>query len=465
MPKALENDLSQLPQFTPPISFRDQLRRELLNTSQPSQSRHPLKLFGFGLVVIVCAILIVIGMQSQKNPFTPQTVSAAEIIQVFLQSHFIPNTVLHRQMYQFEGNKSDYQPNTGRYFDIWQDQNSDRFFQKVIVPGQPTEYQGNNADFVYHVRTQENMIMLYPNQYPPEEREQKHGQETDIPDQLNQLLAEKTLQAYLGIDQNRQAYIIHDTRDSIEKLWDTYYFDAQSKHLLAVEKESDGFFVRVDFVTLESLERNPDVMNIFSFPPQDVDLSTFTIQKQTTNPNTGEYEYVEVKYPNLDTLINIKQDSLEEELAIFPNIQLEDEIVDSILSEQPVTEYQEPITKLSFTYPSDWTQAKSEEDSTIFSWWSYQNTQPLSLSVEDNVDPNTNSPYSSINTYLGESTESIPFTWPNNIEGEYISDNFSTQFIFFNPSKTHILKLKMNIDNSNGVPKGERELIINSARF
>lgn len=250
-----------------------------------------------GILVLVVMIVVALGvlfLSSGKNPFSPSKVSAAEIIKRNVANFFKPGTIYHQKTKQYV--------NEGLLtYEIWEDTDSSRFFQKVMGIDSNEIWQGFDTEIQYEADFSEKKlkkdIYIYAN---PDEKGKKLGERVDLAKKFDELLNLGILEAKEGKLDNRQVYVVYDTRDNSDKAWDILTFDKETFALLQTEEYGEGGDKGasniVTYEIQEALSRDEQSFYKFFTEPF-VTLEGFRIYERHFKTSSGyvENEYVEVK--------------------------------------------------------------------------------------------------------------------------------------------------------------------------
>jgi hypothetical protein len=267
------------------------------------------------ILVGFLGVLILAGAIFSGNKFLhPKTVDAAEIIKKNLEKILEKGTVYHhRAALVYLSSKINQPEQKPTIYEIWEDQDSDRFRNEVSYPERGKTLQVFDGDILWNYREEEKTlkkdIYVYPD---PREREIKHGEMVDLIKTYRELLDSGVLSAYESELEGRKVWRLID--ENPDSYWNTFYFDKETFMLLQQERweEVEGEKVMTAKLTYEILEsipkQNIDVAKIFSF---DYSLDPQTkILERHFNVSTG---YVEDDYypaatptPTIDPTTNWK---------------------------------------------------------------------------------------------------------------------------------------------------------------
>lgn len=237
-----EEILKKLPKFKADNVFSDTLKEKISNNLLNSR---PSFTFPYKLVLSLVSILIIAGgifyytQIKKQNLLKPSAVLAQEIIKRNLLNFFQKGTIYHETTKLYPEGKTE-----PVVYDLWEDMDTQRFLNHVIYPlsvkpeGEKL-WQGFDLDSRWEINitkkeyTKE--IYLYNH---PEEREEKLGERADLPRKYDELLKNGILETKEGKLDEREVYVIYDTRNNPDKSWDVLTFDKNTFQLLQTENYS-----------------------------------------------------------------------------------------------------------------------------------------------------------------------------------------------------------------------------------
>jgi len=263
----------------------------IINSEVISPRRRNLKpLFIVALIILVAAGILAWRLPT-LNPLRPAKIMAAEILRRNLTNFFAPGTIYHQKTQLYANGAT-----TPIIYDLYRDQDSERFYNHVVYPDQEV-WQSFDLDTRWDVNSQEKTIRkdlyVYPN---PESRNRNLTQQADLAKQIDELLQKGVLEAKEGKLDNREVYVVYDTRNTPDKYWDVLVFDHTTFQLLKTEKyEGDGSQRHIASLIVyeiqESLPRSPENLNKF-FQPK-IDTQGYQIFERHFDVTKG---YVENEY-------------------------------------------------------------------------------------------------------------------------------------------------------------------------
>lgn len=324
----IENILQNLPKFKADNLFRDQLKERLIKESL-SQTKPAFSL-SLRLVYLFASVLILIGgtyvySQQKTSFFAPKKVLAAEIIKRNLNNFFQKGTIYHEVSKLYLQGQS--QPIT---YELWQDLDQPQFLNRVIYPdpikpGGQELWQGKSLYNQWEADLKEKTFRkeIYIYNYPGEEFEIK-GERVDLAKRFDELLTSGILEAKEGKLDNRDVYIVYDTRNAQDKYWDSLTFDKQTFQLLKTEKYSgEGSQRQIETILVyelqESLSRNEDSLQRY-FNQIPISIEGFKIYERHFNTSKGYIDdYTEI--PNDGKLITLIP-TINPEWKTYQNSQL-----------------------------------------------------------------------------------------------------------------------------------------------
>lgn len=294
----IEELLQNMPKATMNAQVKQRVYESLmLKKEEIKKPRFSFPSFGFTprSFAFACAVLVlIIGgtvmFKNSMNPLRPSLVSAAEILKRNIANFFRPNTIYHvtyKHFVDYKGSGNT-QPTI---YDLWEDRNSDRFYQEITYPDGNRSWQGFDTNTRWTIDFNEKTVMedlyVWTN---PAEKEVKHGDRVDMSAQFDELITNGQLEAKEGVLDTKPVYVVYDTRKSPDKLWDILTFDKDSFALLQTETKNaagDGVGQLVLYEKQEVLDRTPENLEkLFSFRSPGED---FTILTRHFDPNNGGY--------------------------------------------------------------------------------------------------------------------------------------------------------------------------------
>ncbi len=325
----IENVLKALPKAKLDPEFKEilseQIQKYKLNQDN-AKNLYPIKrFFILGMLIVILGIMFSLNfLNSKKTPLDmlyPAKVSAAEIIQRSRDVFLKPGVIYHQKTTQYlEGKKV-------ATYELWEDMDTPMFRNYVIYHDTNREnWQWFDLDIRWDTDLQEKVIrkdIYVYDQFTP--KDQKLGSMVDLSDVFDKLLLNGTLDAKEGKMDDKDVYVIYDTRESQDKYWDIITFDKQTFRLLKTEKytgEGDQRYAShiVEYEIIENLERTEEnIKSLFLTTP--VDLNDFKIFSRYYYVNRGaneEYvpEYKLSPYPNSE-IYDAPEVREEEELILL----------------------------------------------------------------------------------------------------------------------------------------------------
>lgn len=243
------------------------------------------------ILFIAISVLLIGGVtiatRKEKNLLRPSTISAAEIIRRNLEKFILPNTIYHQKTKQYLGESND--PNI---YEIWEDQESDRFYNEATYADGRKITQGFDGELHFDIdfptKTIHKDIYVYDNQSSPE----PVGKRLDIAEQFDELLRNGVLEAKEGTLEGQEVYVVYDTRQDPEKHWDVLTFDKKNFQLLQTEKYGTDRKLEelVKYEIQEAVARTEaNLANLFSYQDQGLDFSLYQRKFYTSKPEQEEY--------------------------------------------------------------------------------------------------------------------------------------------------------------------------------
>ncbi len=306
----IEKLFTYLPKFTVRAEFKEALKKRIFSTSEKCEideefitprapsglqhyfSRNFAPRFAFMLVILLMVVGGIYFFQKSTgmNVLRPAKVMAAEIIKRSKESFFKPGTIYHHQVKQYVEGATE-----PIAYELWEDMDTQRFRNHVIYPvssGGEEVWQWFDLDIQWDVdvaaKTARKDIYRYQNQ---QERTEKKGESVDLPQQFDELISQGVLEAKEGKLDNRDVYVVYDTRTNQDKYWDMLTFDRKTFQLLRTEKyigegENRKLQTLVEYELQESLPKTDALIKqYFSDPP--LSLDGFTIIERTFDTSQG----------------------------------------------------------------------------------------------------------------------------------------------------------------------------------
>ncbi|MCL5090414.1 MAG: hypothetical protein M1514_00200 [Patescibacteria group bacterium] len=268
-----EEILKELPRFQTDNFFKNNLKEKLLkeNAVIPQKTSFLPRLALAFILILLLSGAFFFNRWSNRNPLKPSLVMAAEIIKENLNRFIKPNTIYHQKtvLYSDGGNEPI-------VYEIWEDQDTDRFLNHVIYPDRES-WQSFDLETRWNIETKEKTVQKEIYQYQdPEEKLEKKGQRVDLAEKFDHLVKEGTLTVKEGKLDTQEVYVIYDTRNSLDKFWDTLTFDKNTFALLRTEKyQGEGnerkLVSLVIYETQEALPRTEENLKMFIQPPISLD--------------------------------------------------------------------------------------------------------------------------------------------------------------------------------------------------
>ena len=262
-------------------------------------------LIGTSLILLIIISLSFSGVAFLKGlSLKPAKVNAAEIIKKSLGKILAKGTIYHHKAlyyrYSQKPNQSESMP---IIYEIWEDQDSDRFKQVVTYADGKKTIQAFDGDIRWDYNEEEDTlrkdIYVYSD---PKEREIKHGKRLDLAEKYRRLLNKGDLIAYEDKLENRPVWRVIDKRQQKTSYWNTFYFDKETFLLIQEEKwvKKNGKETKTEKISypiMESIPRqNLNIAKFFSF---NLPLSKTTkILERHFNTATG---YIEDSYYSAST--------------------------------------------------------------------------------------------------------------------------------------------------------------------
>lgn len=284
-----------LPKLSADPIVGDKLGQEVQQSSQNREqgrrSNPPILRVIFLLVLLVLIVGVVsIAGKKGKNFLRPSTVSAAEIIRRNLEKFIKPNTIYHQKTKQYLGGNNE--PNT---YEIWEDQESERFYNEATYSDGRKTVQGFNLEFRwdidYPTKTIHKDIYVYNNQSGP----QPVGKRVDIAEQFDELIRNGILETKEGKLDDREVYVIYDTRANPEKHWDILTFDKKNFQILQTEKYGADRKLEelITYEIQEAIERTEEsLVKFFTYKDPGNDFSLYQKRFYTSTPDQEDYTLV-----------------------------------------------------------------------------------------------------------------------------------------------------------------------------
>jgi hypothetical protein len=241
----------------------------------------------FLLALLVLLVAVNITRKESKNFLKPSAVSAAEIIQRNLEKFIIPNTIYHQKTKQSLGGGNE--PNI---YEIWEDQESERFYNEVTYSDGSKIVQGFNLEFRWDTDYATKTIHKDIYVYEPQSGPQPIGTRVDIAEQFDELIRNGVLKTTEGKLDDREVYVIYDTRVSPEKYWDILTFDKNNFQILQTEKygEDNNIEELVIYEIQEAIERTEEnLAKLFNYIEPGDDFTLYQRNFYLNAPNQEEY--------------------------------------------------------------------------------------------------------------------------------------------------------------------------------
>lgn len=325
----IENVLKALPKAKLDPEFKKILSEQIQKykvDQDNAKNLYPIKrFFILGMLIVILGIMFSLNfLNSKKTPLDmlyPAKVSAAEIIQRSRDVFLKPGVIYHQKTTQYlEGKKV-------ATYELWEDMDTPMFRNYVIYHDTNREnWQWFDLDVSWDTDLQEKVIrkdIYVYDQFTP--KDQKLGSMVDLSDVFDKLLLNGTLDAKEGKMDDKDVYVIYDTRESQDKYWDVVTFDKQTFRLLKTEKYSDEGDQRyashiVEYEIIENLERTEEnIKSLFLTSPVDLnDFKIFSRYYYVNRRANEEYvpEYKLSPYPNSE-IYDAPEVREEEELILL----------------------------------------------------------------------------------------------------------------------------------------------------
>jgi hypothetical protein len=274
----IETIFARMPRFTADPEFKTRLKARLDEKranltavrAQHRAARRPFLTYAFAAAVFCLVAVTGYGLVASRpggSVFRPAAVSAAEIIRQYVTKFLKPDAVYHvryRHYVDYRGQGRD-KPTV---YDLYEDQNSNRFRQVIDYPDGSRTEQGFDGDVRYNIdhaaREVRNEIYVYDD---PAEKETQLGARTDLAAKFDRLVNEGQLTLTEGKLDTRDVWVIRDTRDTPDKFWDTLMFDRNTFQLVRTEKYRDGEMEQMVYYELEeSLPRDKETLQTVFAP-------------------------------------------------------------------------------------------------------------------------------------------------------------------------------------------------------
>lgn len=246
-------------------------------------------IFLLALLVIVVVVVNMAGKKG-KNFLRPSTVSAAEIIRRNLEKFIKPNTIYHQKTKQYLDGSNE--PNT---YEIWEDQESERFYNEATYSDGRETVQGFNLEFRWDIDYSTKTIHKDIYVYEPQSGPQPVGRRVDIAEQFDELIRNGILETKEGKLDDREVYVIYDTRASPEKYWDILTFDKNNFQILQTEKYGADRKLEelVIYETQEAIERTEESLaKFFTYKDPENDFTLYQRKFYTSTPDQEDYVVV-----------------------------------------------------------------------------------------------------------------------------------------------------------------------------
>jgi len=213
-------------------------------------------------------------------------VDAKEIIKKSLEKILEKGTIYHHKASYFRFSKeSDKNEDTPIIYEIWEDQDSNRFKNQVIYKEGKKVIQVFDGNILWDYNEEEKTlkkdIYLYPD---PKEKETKRGERIDLIKTYRDLLDKGILKGYEGEINGRKVWQIIDEQTKYSSsYWNVFYFNKDNFMLLQQEKweEKDGKKLIREKIVYEIME---------IIPKQSTNISKIFLFDNPLSENTKVFE-------------------------------------------------------------------------------------------------------------------------------------------------------------------------------
>ena len=294
----IENILKTAPRARLDPEFKTLLNEQIRSyQSKKSYTKSSFPLWRYiMLAVCILSVSALLGYNYLTTKLTPidllspAKVSASEIIQrsreVFLKS----GVIYHQKTKQYIEGKLI------ATYDLWEDMDTPMLRNHVIYHDTGREiWQWFDLDIRWDADSQKKVIRkdiyVYDELNP---KGQKLGSMVDLAARFDDLLNEGVLEAKEGKMDDKDVYVVYDTRENEEKYWDILTFDKNTFRLLKTEKYAGEGEERhasqiVEYEIIENRQRSEEnIKKLFLTAP--VNISDYKILSRYYYLNGGQNE-------------------------------------------------------------------------------------------------------------------------------------------------------------------------------
>jgi hypothetical protein len=272
-----------------PVTIQEKPKTNYLMKGRRFNSPILRVIFLLALLVLIVGVINIAG-RKEKSFLRPSPVSATEIIRRNLEKFIKPNTIYHEKTKQRLGGNNEF--NT---YEIWEDQESERFYNEATYSDGRKTVQGFNLEFHWDVDYSTKKIHKDIYVYEPQSGPQPVGRRVDIAEQFDGLIRNGVLEAKEGILEGREVYVVYDTRTSPEKIWDVLTFDKQTFQILRTEKYGADKKLEelIAYEIQEAIERNEtNLAKFFTYQDPGNNFSLYQRKFYTSKPDQEDYVLV-----------------------------------------------------------------------------------------------------------------------------------------------------------------------------